>query len=131
MELKQWNSLKLPATVRLLGHDKLIRLVKAEGVEPTSKAVMYCVEGDTTPTAWAHGLYDLIEEASMPQPQPRHFFILWNPSSDKVPTQRFDSEKQARKVAERMARQFPGETFYVMRAVAGVTTTGVTVEELA
>ena len=47
----------------------------------------------------------------------REFFIVYNPNSDKPPTLAFEEEAEAFQLAEKMARKFPDEQFFVLRTV--------------
>lgn len=52
-----------------------------------------------------------------PEVAGKHFFILWNPRSTTPPRVRFETLKEAQRIAEDMAQRH-GEPFYVMKAVA-------------
>lgn len=44
-----------------------------------------------------------------------HFFVVWNPGRG-LPRFRHDSHEAAKTEAKRLARQHPGEEFYVLAA---------------
>jgi hypothetical protein len=49
------------------------------------------------------------------------FWIIWNPDSDKPPQARYSSEAQANAVAQKMALQHPGDSFFVLEATGLAT----------
>lgn len=53
----------------------------------------------------------------VPPPDELAFYIVWGPASSGPPTYRHATRESAEKEAERLAIRFPGEKFYVLRAV--------------
>ena len=56
------------------------------------------------------------------------FWILWCPTGPTPPRVRFSTEKQALKVAEKMAAEHPGQEFFVLLTVARSVRREVTTE---
>lgn len=48
----------------------------------------------------------------------RSFFILWSPTGPTPPRRLHQTKHQAQQVAEKMAREHPGQEFFVMRTVS-------------
>ncbi len=46
----------------------------------------------------------------------KRFFLLWNPTHPDPPKFRFETKKEARDVADELAREKPGTWFYILRA---------------
>lgn len=45
------------------------------------------------------------------------FYILWNPLSDRPPTVRISTRKEAERIAASMASRFGPQPFYICKAV--------------
>lgn len=44
------------------------------------------------------------------------FWLIWNPDHSTPPQQRYPTRQAANRAAECMARLYPGQTFYVLKA---------------
>lgn len=57
------------------------------------------------------------EEPNTPEAAGKHFFIIWNPRAPMPPRVRFETLKNAQRIAEQMAQRH-GEPFYVLKAIS-------------
>ena len=54
--------------------------------------------------------------AAVSVPDNEEFWIVWSPEGRHPPSKRYSVDDNARREAERLARECPGHHFYVLRA---------------
>lgn len=54
---------------------------------------------------------------------PETFYIVWNPKGPHAPRQKHPAASIAEAEAERLAIEYPGQTFFVMQATMSARTT--------